>query len=120
MLTDDGISYLLPFAQFLYAERTANRTLCKGFVDHVGANGGRSGTASWGNQGNLPVFGQIRHGDEIRVVSNRIPGIIRPARERRDVFPTQTRQHYYTDFVCNYSASVLKWQREPYSQHKDI
>jgi hypothetical protein len=25
-----------------------------------------------------------------------------------------------TDFVCNDSASVLKWAHEPYSQHKDI
>jgi hypothetical protein len=29
VLTDDGISYLLPFAQFLYAERTANPALDK-------------------------------------------------------------------------------------------
>jgi hypothetical protein len=43
-----------------------------------------------------------------------------PARARRDVFPTQTRQHDYTDIVCNDWASVLKWRREPYSQHKDI
>ena len=28
-LTDDGISYLLPYAQFLYAERTANPALEK-------------------------------------------------------------------------------------------
>ena len=120
MLTDDGISYLLPFAQFLYAERTANRTLCKGFVDHVGVNG-RYPERRVGEIGQIwQVFGQIRHGDEIRVVSNRITGIIRPARERRDVFPTQTRQHYYTDFARNDSASVLKWRREPYSQHKDI
>ena len=27
VLTDDGISYLLPYAQFLYAERTANPAL---------------------------------------------------------------------------------------------
>ena len=27
MLTDDGISYLLPYSQFLYAERTANPAL---------------------------------------------------------------------------------------------
>jgi len=27
VLTDDGISYLLPFAQFLYAKRTANPAL---------------------------------------------------------------------------------------------
>jgi hypothetical protein len=29
-LTDDGISYLLPYAQFLYAERMANPALEKG------------------------------------------------------------------------------------------
>jgi len=29
VLTDDGISYLLPYAQFLYAERTANPALEK-------------------------------------------------------------------------------------------
>ena len=29
VLTDDGISYLLPYAQFLYAERTANPALDK-------------------------------------------------------------------------------------------
>jgi hypothetical protein len=29
VLTDDGISYLLPFAQFLYAERTANPALVR-------------------------------------------------------------------------------------------
>ena len=29
VLTDDGISYLLPFAQFLYAKRTANPALDK-------------------------------------------------------------------------------------------
>jgi hypothetical protein len=29
VLTDDGISYLLPFAQFLYAKRTANPALEK-------------------------------------------------------------------------------------------
>jgi hypothetical protein len=29
VLTDDGISYLLPFAQFLYATRTANPALAK-------------------------------------------------------------------------------------------
>ena len=30
VLTDDGISYLLPYAQFLYAERMANPALEKG------------------------------------------------------------------------------------------
>jgi hypothetical protein len=30
------------------------------------------------------------------------------------------RQHEYINFVCSDSASVLKWRREPYSQHKDI
>ena len=52
--TDDGLSYLLPFAQFLYAKRTANPALEKApeappekmSIHFVGCRGGRSGERS--------------------------------------------------------------------------
>jgi hypothetical protein len=54
VLTDDGISYLLPYAQFLYAERTANPALEKEpeappekmSIHFATCRGGRSGQRS--------------------------------------------------------------------------